>query len=327
MKIFNKEFQTANTRDIKMKQEFETSLVKIEFNDNRLLYNNTRNDAIQLTSKINNSIILEQKRKKEFLDTQKMIHDLRKPIAQFKMFAQMLLTTEDIKERDELTMECLPDLLRSANAAEALIAEVLPGAIDHTLKTESVDPQELIEFSLNETFRTLPNAEVSFDYEFSHTHSIQVNTLKVLRVFSNIVNNAVEAMNKKGSMIFRTQDLLQEGKEFVEFSIKNYGSHIPKQDLEKVFQDFYTKDKIGGTGLGLAIAQEIVQDYKGKISCFSDRTENCPEGFVEFRFTLPVSQTEKIQQENKAESIDSAIKDYDLPRSSHDICSIGTIIH
>ena len=263
------------------------------------------------------------KRKNEFLDTQKMIHDLRKPIAQLKMYAQMLLTAEKMEERDELTLECLPDLLKSAYAAEALIAEVLPGAIDHTLKTESVDPQELVEYSLNEIFRALPDSEISFDYDFSHTKNVQVNTLKVLRVFSNIVNNAVEAMNKKGSMVFRTQDILQDGKEFVEFSIKNYGSHIPKKDLEEVFQDFYTKDKVGGTGLGLAIAHEIVKDYKGKISCFSDRTENCPEGFVEFKFTLPVSQSAKNEQENKDESI----KEYDLPRISSDICTIGKLIH
>ena len=68
----------------------------------------------------------------------------------------------------------------------------------------------------------------------------------------------------------------------MEVSVSDAGTGIPEQQLNKIFDTFYTT-KEHGTGLGLSIARTIVETYGGKIWA-----ENRPEGGAVLRFTLPL---------------------------------------
>lgn len=93
---------------------------------------------------------------------------------------------------------------------------------------------------------------------------VNVDAHRVQRVFSNIINNALEAMSvNKGRLWFFTKEDLNS--QFTQFCIGNSGSFIQKEEVSKIFDAFYTKNKQGGTGLGLAIAQEIIYAHGGKI--------------------------------------------------------------
>ena len=127
-----------------------------------------------------------------------------------------------------------------------------------------------------------PESKVNITYGLSHKHKVNVDTLKIGRVFSNIVGNAVQAMNQKGELWFKTEELEEGGKPFVKFCLGNGGSFIPPDSLSKLFDAFFTSGKKGGTGLGLAIAQKIITAHGGKIWCESDAQRG-----VEFFFTLP----------------------------------------
>ena len=68
---------------------------------------------------------------------------------------------------------------------------------------------------------------------------------------------------------------------------KNHGNTIPKEKLERIFEQFYRLDtarssKTGGAGLGLAIAKEIVELHHGTIIAKSE------EETIEFEVTLPL---------------------------------------
>ncbi len=53
----------------------------------------------------------------------------------------------------------------------------------------------------------------------------------------------------------------------IEVAIADTGCGIPEENLQKIFNPFFTTKEVGkGTGLGLAITQRIVQDHKGTIS-------------------------------------------------------------
>nr|WP_242946911.1 ATP-binding protein [Clostridium haemolyticum] len=63
---------------------------------------------------------------------------------------------------------------------------------------------------------------------------------------------------------------------FVNIYISDNGQGIPEQDLEKIFQHFYTahkslQNKYGGSGLGLAICKEIMNKQSGKIQIESHK--------------------------------------------------------
>ena len=70
----------------------------------------------------------------------------------------------------------------------------------------------------------------------------------------------------------------------VEVSVVDLGAGIPTNQLNTVFEMFYTT-KRHGTGLGLSIARTIVETYGGRIWA-----ENPPDGGATFRFTLPLSK-------------------------------------
>jgi signal transduction histidine kinase len=70
----------------------------------------------------------------------------------------------------------------------------------------------------------------------------------------------------------------------VEVSVCDSGPGLPKDQLKKVFETFYTT-KQQGTGLGLSIVRTIIESYGGKIWA-----ENRIAGGAAFRFTLPLAQ-------------------------------------
>lgn len=110
-----------------------------------------------------------------------------------------------------------------------------------------------------------------------------MDSLKIVRVLSNILSNASEAMNRKGKIWIHSKDVVVKNTPFVELCVGNNGSYIEPENIQNLFEAFYTKNKSGGTGLGLAIAKKIIQSHGGNIRCESSKDLG-----VEFYFTLPI---------------------------------------
>ena len=88
-------------------------------------------------------------------------------------------------------------------------------------------------------------------------------------VFSNLFLNSVQAMESTGGNLSVT--IAPEG-EFVNVEIKDTGGGISKENLEKIFEPYFST-KETGTGLGLAIVKKIVEDHGGKIEVESKKDE------------------------------------------------------
>jgi PAS domain S-box-containing protein len=90
---------------------------------------------------------------------------------------------------------------------------------------------------------------------------------KLFQLWSNIIKNAVEAVEDKGTL-----EVLYEDKvEFHSITIRNNGPVIEKEVLDNMFKKFYTtKQQQRGTGLGLSIVRRIVNDHNGQIYVTSD---------------------------------------------------------
>ena len=62
----------------------------------------------------------------------------------------------------------------------------------------------------------------------------------------------------------------------VEFYVRDNGPGIPKKDLPRIYDPFFTTKESGkGTGLGLAIAAQVVQNHNGKISIDTEEGKGC----------------------------------------------------
>jgi hypothetical protein len=98
---------------------------------------------------------------------------------------------------------------------------------------------------------------------------IQADHDQLSQVLLNLANNAIDAMSEGGRLRVETHRVGDGGSEGVELLIADTGPGIPAEDLERVFEPFYTT-KETGTGLGLSICKGIVEVHGGSIEARSE---------------------------------------------------------
>jgi signal transduction histidine kinase len=90
------------------------------------------------------------------------------------------------------------------------------------------------------------------------------------QILTNIMLNAVQSMKGGGTLGISAQ--LSDSRVILEIS--DTGEGIEDEDIDKIFDPFYTTKQLGeGTGLGLWVTYEIVKHYGGEISVHSKRGE------------------------------------------------------
>jgi signal transduction histidine kinase len=87
------------------------------------------------------------------------------------------------------------------------------------------------------------------------------------QVFLNLVLNAVEAMPHGGELLIHGCLLDDHGK-WVAIAFMDSGVGIPPDDLDKIFEPFYTS-KANGTGLGLTVSHNIIANHGGRLTAES----------------------------------------------------------
>ncbi|GAB4477178.1 MAG: hypothetical protein OHK0057_26640 [Thermoflexibacter sp.] len=107
---------------------------------------------------------------------------------------------------------------------------------------------------------------------------------QINQVFTNIIANAIQAMENGGKITITTKLVHKEGRDYVSISIKDTGSGMSESVKAKIFEPFFTTKDIGeGTGLGLSISYGIIRNHKGTIEVFSEIGKG-----TEFVIYLPV---------------------------------------
>ena len=99
---------------------------------------------------------------------------------------------------------------------------------------------------------------------------------QMMQVFTNLMNNSIEAMPGKGTLV-----ITADGDDaWVQVSVSDNGNGIPKEHQKKIFEPFFTTKTGGkGTGLGLAITYGIVKMHRGNIAVQSNADpKNGPTG-------------------------------------------------
>jgi signal transduction histidine kinase len=111
------------------------------------------------------------------------------------------------------------------------------------------------------------------------------------QVILNLAINALHAMGDSGTLLIRTalvpvgQDSADEYREMIELSFTDSGHGIAPEDLDKIFNPFFTTKEVGkGTGLGLTVVHGIVQEHGGDI-----RVESEIQKGTTFHIRLPIA--------------------------------------
>lgn len=109
---------------------------------------------------------------------------------------------------------------------------------------------------------------------------IQAYGSELNQVWTNLIDNAIDAMDGKGEIVIRTRS--QDS--WVVVEIQDNGRGIPQEIQSKIFSPFFTTKPVGkGTGLGLNTSYNIVQKHAGEIKVYSRPGRTC------FEVRLPVN--------------------------------------
>jgi signal transduction histidine kinase/ActR/RegA family two-component response regulator len=217
--------------------------------------------------------------------TQMLAHDVRKPFTMLMIGLDRMATIgSDPSAAQALAIKIRNHVGKAYEHVQGLLADVMAVSGDQPhLRRQPQSVSELLTAALGQVFRYDETSGVSFAFDLRHTFMLDVDPLKIQRVFVNILDNARQAMRGRGRIWVRSQDV---GNAMIEITLGNSDSLIPPENLSKVFDAFFTSGKQGGTGLGLAICHKLVTAHGGTIRCSSSTNSG-----TEFMFTLPRANT------------------------------------
>jgi signal transduction histidine kinase len=213
--------------------------------------------------------------------TASLLHDVKKPVLNIKNeLEDMLASADSLPPAHRSTLEMLRDqaqlffaILRSTNIERFVRGEGEP---------EYVDVNELIHASL--ALVRYERGQVANVLNLAESlPPVLAQPVHLVQVFSNIILNAYQAMEGKGTLTIGSK---WEGQTIL-IDFTDTGPGIPPEEIDKIFAPFYTTKPEGkGTGLGLYISRDIVRQLGGDIHVFSSK-----QGTT-FRVEIPVSRNE-----------------------------------
>ena len=216
--------------------------------------------------------------------TASIAHEINQPLGAILTnteTAQAILMSPnpDINEVNEI----LADILKDDHRANEVIRRMRSLLKKAPFELKKLDLNDLV----RETVELLSGLAIARKVELisvtkSDVHPILGDSVQLQQVILNLVLNGIEAMKDTaaGNRIIRIRTSQVEG--FAELSVSDRGPGIPEDQLEEIFQPFFTS-KAGGMGMGLSIARTIVEAHGGLIW-----TKDRDHGGASFRIRLPL---------------------------------------
>lgn len=206
-------------------------------------------------------------------------HDLKTPITSILGYLSMMEQGEisDPQEVKEFAGRMLLRIRQIGNMSNNLSALVtLEGGYER-INIKPVLISDLLTVVKNNFRQKCTEAQINFFVEDSSDFSIMVDETQIIRVFDNLINNAIQYTDTGGEITVKAVDI----GEYLRFSVSDTGCGIPDNVQSQVFERFYRAeqsrhDSGKHQGLGLAICYEIVKIHEGTIGVNS-KTEKGSE--------------------------------------------------
>jgi signal transduction histidine kinase len=189
-------------------------------------------------------------------------HELRNPLNVIRNCAY-LLNMSLSEKADEESANTLKVLDKQIDVANKIVTDLLDF-------TRIRPPQQIradLKTMLNEcvSYIAVPeNIKVNVNLN-GNARPVRTDPEQMNRVFSNIISNAVQAMNSKGGELNIDAGLEDD---YISLFFKDNGCGIPAENIEKIYEPLFTT-KPKGIGLGLAISRRLVEQNGGKIDVAS----------------------------------------------------------
>ncbi|HOI45183.1 MAG TPA: ATP-binding protein, partial [Candidatus Aminicenantes bacterium] len=212
---------------------------------------------------------------------QRVAHEIKNPLTPIQLSAERII--KNIQKGDHPYPEAIEEGARTI-VQEALLIKSMVDEFSNFARMPKVQPQaadirEIVEQAVS-LFRGI-FTDIEFEVLFSADipPSVSMDPEQMKRAIINILDNAIDAMNKQGKITVNT--FLDQQNRRLHVEITDSGPGITAEEKSKLFlPHFSTKKK--GSGLGLAIVNQIIREHNGTV----DVVNNRPQG-AKFIIQIP----------------------------------------
>lgn len=230
---------------------------------------------LQLKDSVHEKLVYDDNRK---MLVSSISHDLKTPITSIKGYVEGIL--DGVATTPEKIEEYLKTIYSKANQVDVMIDDLLLySKLDlHQLpfNFERTDIVDYFSYCVSECSIELSKYSIGIVMEnnLSNTKDVLIDRVRMRRVITNIIDNSRKYMKKENGQI---KIILRETNSSILAELRDNGSGISKDDVNRIFDRFYranaARTGTDGSGLGLAIAKQIVEGHKGRIWAVSHGSE------------------------------------------------------
>ena len=215
-------------------------------------------------------------------------HDLRNPLSSVMARAALLAKKAAGMPQGQECVAAAVSIVESSRRMAGLVDDLLAISIARTggtmLRLEPVQAAELLSMAAQQAAPLFNNAGLQLELQHeSDLPVIHVDTNRMMRVFGNLLDNALKFTEPGGRVVLRAEPAPGA----VLFSIANSGPPVPAEDLERLLQPFWQADREDrrGAGLGLSICRSNIEAHGGTVW-----TESMAGMRLKILFLLPRGQ-------------------------------------
>jgi two-component system NtrC family sensor kinase len=258
----------------------------------------TRDETQRVVEAFNRMVSELERRQDQLVQGKKMsslgvltagiAHQLNNPLNNISTSCQIIL-----EELDQADLDFLRKMLTNVEQEVYRARDIVKGLLEFSRVREfSLKPtplEDVVKRSLRLISSQVPPG-IDLVVEVPADLILELDAQRMQEVFLNLLMNATQAIKETPGEI-RIAAYADPARHEVIITVEDTGMGIPKDELDRVFDPFYTTKEVGvGTGLGLSIAYGIIEKHHGNITVDSKEGEGT-------RFTIRMPYTPHLKPE------------------------------
>ncbi len=285
-------FKKVMTGEEEEREDYENLILTKSGEERIIAWHNTtltdENGSIIGTLSSGEDITKRKQTEEELIQSEKLaslgqlaasvVHEVNNPLAGIMVYVKLFLKKyKEGKIQSESTEGQLLKMEKELDRTTRIIRNLLDFARQSEPSMRPVEINKVIDAALllvgNQINLENINLEKNLDKDLPF---VMADFDKIQQVLINIMLNAIQAMPEGGNLTITTSvaqgiEIDDSVKDTVKIGIKDTGIGIPKENLNKLFNPFFTtKEKGTGVGLGLSVVHGIIGKHKGKIDVESE---------------------------------------------------------
>jgi len=207
-----------------------------------------------------------------------LAHEIRNPLASIDGAANLI---ESPQTSDEMRKGSLAIIHKEIQRLNRLLTNLLDFARPRKPEFQLVEPSRLIDAIINLTGHSAQQNGIALRKEVAPSvPAFECDSEQMKQVILNLAINAMQAMTGPGEVVLSAR----EKDSSVLISVRDQGPGIEDENIEKIFNPFFTT-KEAGTGLGLSVVYQIVTQHGGIVKAGKN-----PDGGMTFSVLVPLHQ-------------------------------------